>query len=100
MLIPNELAMTNKADARVMVCTDTHPAINCLTETSALPKPMKNLPSIASLNDLYGKAETYSTFPISGNAAEKISADLKVARVYHAEYKRAENIAVKAEAKE
>ena len=58
MLIPVQLAMTNNADARVIFCTETELEINCLTETSALPKPMKNLPSIASLKDLYGRAET------------------------------------------
>ena len=43
-------------------------------------------------------AREYSKFPMKGHNAEKNSAERNEARVYHAEYKKAENNAAKDDA--
>ena len=52
MLIPIALAVTKKAHARVILCTDTQSDISCLLATSALPKPHRNRPNSASFMEL------------------------------------------------
>ncbi len=49
--------------------------------------------------DLYIIAVEYNKFPTSGQIAEKINAERNEKRVYHTEYKIAENSAAKEDAK-
>jgi hypothetical protein len=98
MLIPMALAVTKNAHARVMLCTATQSDISCLLATSALPKPQRILPNSASFQDLYEIADEYNKLPTSGQVAEKISAERNEKRVYHTEYKKAENSAAKEDA--